>query len=348
MPGLVPGIHVLRKPNVDSWDKPGHDDVKGSSHPSKSRIGMNLKSLTLAAALIATVSPAWAATKINVETTAGSAGAALFAAKSEGFFEKRELDISIQIINLMPNFPPALVAGSSDVAFMVTTTFLQAIEGGLDLVAFAGGSATSHQLSPEAVIAYNGAGIKSAPDFIGKKVGVPGIGATLQVMFRYWLEVNQVDSDKVNYVEVAFPTMRDQLAAHSVDAVVATDPFIAQMVNTGAGYVATTLNQVIPEDKQLVMYVSVRSWAEAHRQEIAAFRDAIVEGAAFAKSNPDKTKDDINVYAKLPPQVMKSVEIGYQQPQLAPEMIAWWIDTMKRQRMLSTTPDVSKLIWKSP
>jgi NitT/TauT family transport system substrate-binding protein len=290
--------------------------------------------------------PAVAQSKINVETTAGTAGAALFAAKGEGFFDKRGLDVNIQIVNLMPNFPPALVAGSSDVAFMVTTTFLQAVEGGLDLVAFVGGSATSHTLSPEAVIAYNGAGIREPKDFIGRKVGVPGIGATLQVMFRYWLDQNHIDSTKVNYVEVAFPTMKDQLAAKSIDAVVATDPFIAQMVNTNTGYIATTLNQVIPEGKQLVMYTSTRAWAAAHPKEVAAFREAITEGAAFAKTNPDKTKDDINVYAKLPPAIMKTVEIGYQLPKLTPEMLAWWIDTMKQQHMLSTTPDVDKLVWK--
>lgn len=310
-----------------------------------------LRRMTIAVALLFAASPAFAQssgnlTKVNIETTAGSAGAALFAAKGEGFFAKRGIDANITLVNLMPNFPPALVAGSEDVAFMVTTTFLQAIEGGMDLVAFVGGTATSHQLSPEAVIGATGTSFKTPLDFIGKKVGVPGIGATLQVMFRYWLDVNHVDSEKVKYVEVAFPTMRDQLAGHSVDAVVATDPFIAQMVDTKAGYVATTLNQVIPENLQLVMYTSTRDWAKAHPKELAAFRDAIVDGAAFAKANPEKTKDDINAYAKLPPAVMKNVEIGFQQPALTPESIAWWIDTMKQQHMLNSTPDVSKLIWK--
>jgi len=27
VPGLVPGIHVLEKKDVDGRDKPGHDDV---------------------------------------------------------------------------------------------------------------------------------------------------------------------------------------------------------------------------------------------------------------------------------------------------------------------------------
>ena len=308
---------------------------------------MRLKPLAIAAAFLTmAASPALAQTKINVETTAGTAGAALFAAKGEGFFEKRGLDVNIIIVNLMPNFPPALVAGSADVGFMVTTTFLQAVEGGIDLVAFAGGSATSHTLSPEAVVAATGTSLKEPQDFIGRKVGVPGIGATLQVMFRYWLDQNHIDSTKVNYVEVAFPTMKDQLAAKRIDAVVANDPFIAQMVNTGTGYVATTLNQIIPEGKQLVMYTSTRAWADAHPKEVAAFRDAIIEGAAFAKADPDKTREDINVYAKLPPAIMKTVEIGYQLPELTPDMLAWWIDAMKQQHMLSTTPDVNKLVWK--
>lgn len=297
--------------------------------------------------LLSAATPALAqSSKVTVETTAGSAGAALFAAKGEGFFERRGLDVNIVIVNLMPNFPPALVSGSADVGFMVVTTFLQAVEGGLDLVAFAGGSATSHTLSPEAVVAANGTNLHNAKDFIGRKVGVPGIGATLQVMFRYWLDVNHVDSDKVQYVEVSFPTMRDTLAAKSVDAVVATDPFIAQMTKTNAGYIATTLNQVIPEGLQLVMYTSTRDWAKAHPKEVAAFRDAIVEGAAFAKAEPDKTRADINVYAKLPPAIMATIQIGYQRPELTPDQISWWIDAMKQQHMLSSTPDVAKLIWK--
>ncbi len=290
--------------------------------------------------------PAFAQSKINLETTAGAAGAALFAAKGEGYFEKHGLDVNVMIVNLMPNFPPALVAGSADVGFMVTTTFLQAIDGGLDLVAFVGGSVTSHRFADTAAIAAAGTNLKTAQDFIGKKVGVPGIGATLQVMFRYWLMENGVDFEKVNFAEVSFPTMRDTLSSKSVDAVVATDPFIAQMTKGGIGYPAVVLNPSIPEGKPLVMYTATRIWADAHPKEIIAFREAITEGAAFAKANPDKTRDDINVYAKLPVEIMKNIEISEQEPKLETEQVAWWVDVMKKQKMLTTSPDVAKLIVK--
>ncbi|HVA15771.1 MAG TPA: ABC transporter substrate-binding protein [Stellaceae bacterium] len=313
---------------------------------SRSRLGLAAALAALLCAASGSPQSQAAPAKITVETTAGSAGASLFAAKAEGFFAKRGLDVNILIVNLMPNFPPALVARSADVAFMTTTTFLQAIDGGLDLVAFAGGTVTSHRIADTAVVAYTGAGIKTAQDFIGRKVGVPGIGAALQVMFRYWLDLNHVDSSKVKFVEVSFPTMRDTLAAKSVDAVVGTDPFIAQMVNSGVGYAAVVLNPAMPEGKALVMYTATREWATAHAKEIVAFRDAIVEGAAFSVAHPDKTRDDIDVYAKLPPAIMKKIELGAQQPILAPDQISWWIDVMKRQRMLTGTPDVTKLIWR--
>jgi len=148
----------------------------------------------------------------------------------------------------------------------------------------------------------------------------------------------------VNFVEVSFPTMRDTLAAKKVDAVVATDPFVAQMVHTGAGYRAVLLNPVLPGGKPLVMYTSTRAWAVAHPKEVAAFRAAIVEGAAFAKAEPDKTRDDINVYAKLPPAIMKNIEIGDQVPKLDPAGLGWWIEEMKHQKMLASDIDPAKLI----
>lgn len=301
--------------------------------------------LALAAALVANfwAAPAQAQSKIVVGS-AGTAGAALFAAKEEGFFAKRGLDVTIIMIGLNPDMPPALVAGSLDVAFMTTPTFFQAIDGKLDLVAFAGGTVTSRHPADEAVVAYNGAGIKTAQDFIGRKIGVPGLGAGLHVLFRYWLNESGVDFHKVDFAEVSLPKMRDMLAAKTIDAVVAVEPFVSQITAAGVGYKAVSLSDEIPEGKPLVMYTTTRAWAAAHPTEIAAFRAAIVEGGDFAKAQPDRTRDDVNIYAKLPPQIMKTIEISAQVPQLEPEQLAWWVAVMKQQNMLTGDFDVTRLL----
>lgn len=308
---------------------------------------MNMLKVPLGAcaALALCAMSAIAETKLTVGS-AGTAGAALFAAKHEGFFAKQGLDVTILMIKLNPDMPPALVAGSLDVALMTTPTFFQAIDGGLDLVVFVGGTPTSQRRTDQAVIAHPGVTIKTPQDFIGRKIGVPGIGAGLHVLFRYWLDQHGVDFNKVDFAEVSLPQMRDALNAKLIDAVVAVDPFISQMTGSGAGSLVVSMSRDIPAGKPMVMYTATRAWVETHPREVAAFRASIVEGAAFATTDPDKTKEDVNLYAKLPPQIMKTIELNEQTPNLEIDQLAWWFDLMKRQRMLTREIDVSKLLVK--
>ncbi len=291
------------------------------------------------------VAPVRAETKITIGS-AGTAGAALFAAKHEGFFAKRGLDASIVMIRLNPDFPPALIAGSIDIALMTTPTFFQAIEGGIDLVVLAGGTVTTRAPADQAVIAANGSGIKTAQDYIGRKIGVPGIGAGLHVLFRYWLDQNGIDPAKIEFAEISMPQMRDTLAAKRIDAVVAVEPFVSQILGANVGYKALSLSDELPVGKPMVMYTATRSWSEHHAADIKAFRDAIIEGGNFAKTEPDKTREDVNIYAKLPPQIMKTIEISEQVPDIGPDQLAWWSTVMKRQRMLTKDIDVTNLVMK--
>jgi NitT/TauT family transport system substrate-binding protein len=291
--------------------------------------------------------PAAAETKLVVGTAGGgTAVAALFAAKEEGYFAKRGLDISIVMGGLDSNMPSALLAHSLDIAATSATTFFQAVDGGLDLVVILGGTATSKRPTDEAVLAGKDTDIHEAKDFIGRKVGVPGIGAALQVLLRYWLTERQVDFHQVAFAETLLPRMRDLLAAKTVDAVVAVNPFIGQITDAGVGYIAVPLAGQIPSGKPVIMYVTTRDWAEQHQSEVAAFRAAISEGAAYVAADPDRTKEDINRYAKLPPQVLKVAQISDQVPNISNDDLGWWFGVMKRQDMLTHPIDVNKLLFR--
>ena len=67
----------------------------------------------------------------------------------------------------------------------------------------------------------NGITIKEPKDFVGKKVGAPGLNAFLQVLFVKWLVEKGVDPKGINFVEVTFPTMSDIIKSGGVDAVCA-------------------------------------------------------------------------------------------------------------------------------
>jgi NitT/TauT family transport system substrate-binding protein len=300
--------------------------------------------IVLAAALYAL--PAAAQTKVTIGTAGGgTATAALYTAKEEGYFAKHGLDVSILMGGLDSNMPSALLAHSLEIAATSATTYFQAVGGGLDLVVILGGTATSKRPTDEAVLAANGSGIHEPKDFVGRKVGVPGIGAALHVLYRYWLTERGVDFHKVEFAETQLPRMRDLLAAKTVDAVVAVNPFIGQITDAGVGYIAVPLAGQIPSGKPVIMYVATREWADQHKSEVAAFRAGIIEGAEFVEAQPDRTKEDINRYAKLPPQVLKVAQISDQVPKINTADLEWWFDVMKRQGMLTHDMDVKKLLY---
>ncbi len=199
--------------------------------------------------------PAFAQTKIAIGCTATTDCASAAVALEDGIFKKNGLDAELVLIGLNSNIPAALLSDSIQIGGPTPSVFLQATDGGLDLVAVAGASSTAKStVDSAAVVTPAGSTIKDAKDFEGKKVGAPGIGAFLHVLFQQWLIDKGVDPKKVNFVEVTFPTMNDVLKSGAVDAVVTAEPMLSRIVGTGTGTVAGYYLESIPDGRPQILY----------------------------------------------------------------------------------------------
>jgi len=247
-------------------------------------------------------------------------------------------------IPLMPSLPAILVSGSGDIGFMTTTTFLQAVYGGLDLVEVAGGGITSHTVPDAAVIARPDISISGPADFVGKTVGVPGLGAYYHVVFSWWLMQHGVDPAQVHFQEVSFPSMADTLRGRSVDAVVTLDPFQTQILNAGVGKLAVPLYADIPDDKPIVIYIATRAWADSHKDLVHRFRAGLAQAQDAASKDMDAAKAAFAKMVPIPPAILAHVSIGAQSAKLDTVGLQWWIDVMGQQKLLSGPIDVNKLI----
>ena len=303
-----------------------------------------LGAATLAAAALP--ARAQAGTKIVFGFTAVTDFASVFVAREEGYFTKRALDVEPKFIPLNSTIPAALQSDSLTIGGPTPSVFLQAVDGGLDLVLVAGGGLTSKGITGFGLVARAGSGIKTAQDCVGKKVGVPGLGAFLHVTFRAWLKDQGVDHRKVNFVEAAFPQHADLLRGGSVDAVVSADPFMSRITESGAGYVASYYSTFLPEGNQTIVHAARRDWAEKNPQAVRAFRESLVEAAAFMgqPKNDARVRAAIGKYIKLPPEVLAKVQISPPGPVVTDKQLAYWVGLMKEQDMLKTTPDVARLI----
>ena len=159
--------------------------------------------------------------KIKIACTATSDCASAMIATYEASSPSTALDAEMTLIGINTNIPPAIASDSIQVGGPTSPVFLQAVDGGLDLVAIAGASVMDASDTTDliAVVQKPGPLDDKPADFVGKKIGVPGIGAFLHVLFRKWLIDGGVDPAKVNYVEVTFPTQNDALNSGAVDAV---------------------------------------------------------------------------------------------------------------------------------
>lgn len=285
-----------------------------------------------------------AATRLVVGYTAVPDFGAAFIAKEKGYFASRGLDVTLQAISLTSTVPAALVSNSVQIGGTTPPVFLQAADGGLDLVAVATGSTFAQSMNPVAVVAKSGGTVKTAADLAGRKLAVPGLNGTLHVLARRWLKLQSVDPAKVSFVEVQMPQIPSVLSSGSVDAAVAAEPFVGRMVAGNIGFVLPGLSQAMADGAATVLFAATRQWATSNPDLIKAFREALAEAVAFAQSDRAAALAAIGQYFKVPPPVLQATPFPQLQSGVTDAQLRFWTDAMREQDMLKKPPTVSSLI----
>ena len=285
-------------------------------------------------------------TKIVFGYTAVTDFATVFIAAEEGYFKKRSLDVEPKFIPLNSTIPAALQSDSLQVGGPTPSVFLQAVDGGLDLVVLAGGGVTAKTMTGFGLVARAGSGIRTPQDCVGKKIGVPGLGAFLHVTFRAWLKQSGVDYRKVTFIEASFPQHGDLLRGGSIDAVVTADPFMSRITDSGAGYVASYYSTFLAEGNHTIYHAAKREWVQKNPAAAKAFREAIQEAATFLQQpkNSAAVRGHIGKYIKLPPEVLAKIQISPPGPLVSVKQMNYWVAMMKDQEMLKTDLKVAPLI----
>lgn len=307
-----------------------------------------LTALTAAPATIGLPAFAQSATKIVFGYTAVTDFASVFVAAENGYFAKRQLDVELKFIPINSTIPAAVQAGSLQIGGPTPSVFLQSVDGGLDHVVVAGGGVTSKTITAFGLVAKAGSGIRSAKDCVGKKIGVPGLGAFLHVTFRGWLKTQGVDFKTVNFIEASFPQHGDLLRGGSLDAVVSADPFMSRITDSGIGYVASYYATFLPDNQPTIIHTARRDWVAQNAGAVRAFREAVKEAAAFMQQpkNNNAVRAAIGKYIKLPPEVIAKIQISPPGPVVTEKQLTYWVNLMNEQGMLKGQPAVARLIAK--
>lgn len=302
------------------------------------------RTLTLTLALIC--GAAQAADKLVIGYTMVPDFAAAFIAKERGFFEKRQLDVELQLITLTSNVPAATLSNSVQIGGTTPPVMLQAVDGGLDLVALASGSLYDNTKGYVQIVARTGSNIAAPQDLAGRKFGVPGLNGTLHVLVRKWLADKGVDPKKVSFIEVPLPQIADVLKGGSIDAAVTGEPFVASIVANKIGAIVPGFSSHLPSGFATVVYTATREWATKNAAQVKAFRDALAEAVEFSNKNRDDAYADLGKYFKVPPPALRATPWPNLVAEVTEPQLRFWVDTMQAQAMLKAAPKAASLIAK--
>jgi NitT/TauT family transport system substrate-binding protein len=302
-------------------------------------------SILVAAFLLAGAAPALAQ-KIVYGFSASTAFANAFVAANEGIFKKHGLDVEMKLVPNSATTPAALIAGSLQIATPTAPNTMQAVSQGLDLVVLAGGGYYTKGMKDIAVIVAPDSPIKTAKDFEGKRVSTPGLNAFLHVLFRKWMQENGGDYRKVTFTENPFAQSIDVLRAGQVDAVLAVQPFLSRALDAHIARPVAYYIADLDGDTQSGWHVASRKWADAHPEQVAAFKASINEATELIAKDPEVLRKANLVYIPFPAEVQAKFAKPKFKPVITPDVVEKWNAIMMEQEMLKTPVDPAKLLYK--
>ncbi|HEY1502786.1 MAG TPA: ABC transporter substrate-binding protein [Stellaceae bacterium] len=253
------------------------------------------RSFVVALALLsplASVSPATGQTPIPLKVGLGPAVDFLpaFVARDQGIFTKNGLDVTLQIVPTPSVVPPMLVSESVQIAYATPPNILLANEGGLDLVAIAGGARLVKNNAKISFVTRSGVTIEKAEDLKGHRVGVPGFNSIIDMFLRKWLITHNVPVAAVSFVETPMLQMGDLLKSGQIDAATPIEPIRGRIVASGAAMRSVDFFSEVNPDVLGSFWMATRDWATKHKTEVAAFRASLLDGIAYIDAHPDEAR----------------------------------------------------------
>lgn len=278
--------------------------------------------------------PARAATIIRVAYIPIVDELPLYVGVDQGFFQKRNLDVTGTAVPNQGVLISALQSGSAEMGSSVLVSMLPAQEAGISLAAVA--CCTSFpQPKNVGMLARTGSGIKSAKDLIGKKVAVAGLKSFFHVMALRYLAEKNVNPSGVTFVEVPFPQMPDLLKAGQIDVAIIVDPFYHKILDDKIGYQWDEFMATVPNGTIVDCYATMKDWAVKNIAAVHAFRDGLTEAIAYLKDNKASALASLEKWTKVPPAVAEeTLDPTFTVPVSAAQ-IQWWIDLARKQGLIT-------------
>jgi NitT/TauT family transport system substrate-binding protein len=268
--------------------------------------------------------------------------AALFIAQERGIFAAHGLHVKIEDIASTSDIVPDMLHGSVDVAAGQVPGFIAAQAAGVGSFRVL---ANGFSLGPRVneILALKSSGLTNAGQLKGKKIAVNALAGNGPLLTDSVLAQYGVAPGQVTLVALPFPAMAAALAAHRVDAVYMTEPYVTEaQQQVGAAVLADT-DQGAARNILIAAYTVTTAWAQKYPRTAAAFTAAIVAASKIADTNRAALNHALVLSLHISPQVASALATGTFPTAVSPAALQQVASLMLRFGELKKAFDASAL-----
>ncbi|MEB7505918.1 ABC transporter substrate-binding protein [Arthrobacter koreensis] len=236
--------------------------------------------------------------------------APIYLGVQEGLFEEEGLDVTLTLAQGGAAIVPAVTAGQMDFGFSNITSMIVGRSKGLPVKMVApGGSSTGDTDADFAsVMTLPDSGIETVTDLAGKKVGVNTLNNISDSTISEAVKQAGGDYESIEFVEIPFPELSGQLAAGTVDAIAAVEPFVTIAGADGAVPVFSNYAEPV-DDLTVAVYFTSDQYVQENPEIVEKFARAMNASQEFAEQNPDKVRAVLPTYTSLEPAVIEQLTL---------------------------------------
>ncbi len=267
----------------------------------------------------------------------------LFYAIDRGYFKRLGITIDVQTFTNGGAIAAGIASGALDIGISDVVSVMSAHTRGLPLVYIAPGLLTSEKAPTFALIVAPD-GPRTAKDMNGKTIAVNGLRNISQLGFEAWVDNNGGDSKTIKWVEMPFPVMPGAIAQGTITGGLPNEPALSAAEAGGDRVVVMDHNAIAPV-YILSGYVTTRAWADAHRDVVAKFAQAIREAALWANKNHDESAPILAAYSKIPVDVIRKMRRGDFATDWVPGQLQPMIEAAVKYGIIDKSFPMSEIIY---
>ncbi|GAA5148391.1 ABC transporter substrate-binding protein [Microbacterium pseudoresistens] len=268
----------------------------------------------------------------------------------QGFFEEENLDVTTEIASGGAALLPAVVSGDYQFGFSEMTSLLIASSKGLPVqIVSEGDSSNGNTTLGEdymEVLVAPGSDIQDVKDLEGKRVATNGISNINYVLVRDGVDAAGGDSEKVEFIEVAFPDQVNALMTGQVDAIATPEPFHTMAINQGAIPIFQTYSAV--PNLTVASWFTSSQYEKSNPDVVAAFQRAIQKSLDYATENPEEARRILLDYTQLSPELVEQIVLPGWPATLNRASLEYVMEATDRYGLIEGDVDLDALLGSTP